>query len=62
VTGKLSEEAQASLPSEAKVGGTEKEMDKGTRKAKRARKSERLEVMRELVLAVRELGVGEQGG
>jgi hypothetical protein len=55
--GKLAEEARASSPSEAeeeKRSGMEKQMER--KKAKQVRKSERMEVMRESGLAVRELG------
>jgi hypothetical protein len=56
VTGKSAEEARVSSPGEAEVEGTEEKKDKGKRNTKRVRKLDRLEVMRELVLAVRELG------
>jgi hypothetical protein len=55
-TGKSAKEAWASLPSNAEIEGADKEKDKGKSKVKWVRKSERLEVMRELVLPVRELG------
>jgi hypothetical protein len=48
-------EVWESLASEAEVQGKAGK-DKGKRKAKRARRSERMELMREMILAVRELG------